>query len=74
MSTVAIEIATVGERLYWSYANLPMAHSADEAGAEKYGRPHFIVRSRLYAGLKKQTMQIGSLVHDERLKMILPQA
>lgn len=68
------EITTVGELLYWSYANLAMAHAAVTAKAEKYGRTHFMVRARLYSGLNKQTMNIGSIVDDERLKMVLPQA
>ncbi len=67
-------ITTVGESLHWSYANLAMAHSAIESKAEKYGQMHFMIRSRLYNGLRKQTMQIGPLAIDERLKMVLPQA
>ena len=69
-----MEIATVGELLHWSYANLAMAHSSITAKAEKYGRTQFMIRSRLYAGLNKQTMSIGPLADDERLKMLLPQA
>lgn len=69
-----MEIITVGELLHWSYANLAMAHSAITAKAEKYGRTQFMIRSRLYAGLNKQTMSIGPLADDERLKMLLPQA
>ena len=69
-----MEINTVGELLHWSYANLAMAHAAITAKSEKYGRMQFMIRSRLYAGLNKQTMCIGPLVDDERLKMILPQA
>lgn len=69
-----MEIETVGELLHWSYANLAMAHSAVTAKAEKYGRTQFMIRSRLYAGLNKQTMKIGPLADDERLKMVLPQA
>ena len=69
-----MEIKTVGELLHWSYANLAMAHSAITAKAEKYGRTQFMIRSRLYAGLNKQTMNIGPLADDERLKMVLPQA
>ncbi len=65
---------TVGELLHWSYANLAMAHAAVTANAERYGRIHFMIRARLYAGLNKRTMNIGALVEDERLKMILPQA
>jgi len=69
-----MEIQTVGELLHWSYANLAMAHSAITAKAEKYGRTQFMIRSRLYAGLNKQTMSVGPLADDERLKMVLPQA
>ena len=69
-----MEIQTVGELLHWSYANLAMVHSAITAKAEKYGRIQFMIRSRLYAGLNKQTMNLGSLADDERLKMVLPQA
>ncbi|MGK2940328.1 MAG: HNH endonuclease [Immundisolibacter sp.] len=69
-----MEITTVGELLHWSYANLAMAHSAITAKAEKYGRIQFMIRSRLYAGLNKQTLNTGSLADDERLKMVLPQA
>ena len=69
-----MEITTVGELLHWSYANLAMAHSAITARAEKYGRTQFMIRSRLYKGLNQQTMSIGPLADDERLKMVLPQA
>jgi hypothetical protein len=69
-----MDITTVGELLHWSYANLAMAHSAVTAKAQKYGRVHFMIRARLYAGLNKQTMHIGPLADDERLKMVLPQA
>ena len=69
-----MEITTVGELLHWSYANLAMAHSAIEAKADNYGRIQFMIRSRLYKGLNLQTMNIGPLADDERLKMLLPQA
>ena len=69
-----MKITTVGELLHWSYANLAMAHSAITAKSERYGRMHFMVRARLYAGLNKGTMNVGPLADDERLKMILPQA
>ena len=69
-----MEIHTIGELLHWSYANLAMAHAAVTAKADKYGRTQYMVRSRLYTGLNKQTMSIGPLADDERLKMVLPQA
>ena len=69
-----MEITTVGELLHWSYSNLAMAHSAVSAKAEKYGRTQFMIRARLYSGLNRQSMNIGPLADDERLKMVLPQA
>lgn len=69
-----MEITTVGQLLHWSYANLAMAHSAITGNAENYGPRHYMVRSRLYSGLNQQTMSIGPLADDDRLKMILPQA
>jgi hypothetical protein len=69
-----MEVTTVGELLHWSYANLAMAHAAVSANAEKYHPRHYMIRSRLYAGLSTGAMKIGPLADDERLKMILPQA
>ena len=51
-----------------------MAHSAVTSNAKNYGPLHYMVRSRLYTGLNKQTMSIGPLADDDRLKMVLPQA
>jgi hypothetical protein len=69
-----MNIETIGNSLYWSYANLAMAHAAVSAGDKSYQRKHFIVRSKLYSGLQKGTMKIGPFFDDERLKLILPQA
>ena len=69
-----MEITTIGESLHWCYANLAMAHSAVSSKAETYGKTHYMVRRRLYLGLRKQMMQVGPLADDERLKMVLPQA
>lgn len=67
-------ITTIGESLYWSYANLAMAHAAVEKQADKYNPNYFIIRARLYKGLTTQSMSIGTIADDERLKMTLPQA
>ena len=69
-----MEPRSVGERLFWCYANLAMSHAAVSEGEARFGRRHFIIRSRLYAGLRKGTMKTGPLADDEKLKMILPQA
>ena len=66
--------STVGELLYWCYANLAMAHAALDGGATAYGRQHYMVRTRLLNGLTEGTMTVGSLVDDDRLKLVLPRA
>jgi len=44
------------------------AHSAIAAKADKYSRTRFMIRSRRYAGLNKETMNIGPLADDERCR------
>ncbi len=68
------EIETVGEYLYWSYANLAMAHAALSHEVEKFGTIHYMIRAKLFAGLCNGTMRIGPLADDERLKLIIAQA
>ncbi len=63
---------TIKETLYWSYANLAMAHAAVEEKAEKYKKVHFIIRNRLFSGLMKGSMSLGSLLDDEKVKMNNP--
>lgn len=69
-----MKLTTLREMLYWSYANLAMAHAAVSDEASAYRRKHFMVRSRLYAGLTNGKMNVGSIADDERLKMVMPQA
>lgn len=63
-------ITTIQDSLYWSYANLAMAHAAVSNHEVSYGKAHFVIRSRLFAGLQNGTMNLGSIGDDERLKMI----
>ena len=65
---------TVGNILFWAYANLAMAHVAYKDKSEKYTPKHFGIRSRLFKGLSNGEMNIKSFFDDERLKMILPQS
>ena len=65
---------TLGEVLYWSYANLGMAHAALSRKDATYGPLHYSIRKRLYNGLLSGDMGIRPLAEDERLKMILPQS
>jgi len=68
-----VELRTVGDKLFWSYANLGMQHAAFSEGASRIERRHYLIRSRLW----RQLSQGGtprSLADDERLKLVLPQA
>lgn len=67
-------VSTIGAYLYWSYANLGMAHAALSGGHRSYGQIHYIIRNKLYSGLINGTMNLGSLKEDERLKLAVPQA
>jgi hypothetical protein len=64
------ELNTVEELLYWSYANLAMAHTALDKGQESYGRFNYIIRSRLYKGLIDKKMSVSSIIDDEKLKIV----
>ena len=68
------ELLTVGDRLAWAYAELGKAHSAVGEGATKYGRLHFMIRAKLFKGLRTGSMSRRTLLDDERLKMTMPQA
>lgn len=60
---------TVRELIYWSYANLAMAHDAVSRGIAKYDRTSFMIRSRLFKGLSSGIMKIHSLFDDESIKL-----
>ena len=57
---------TVGESLYWSYTNLAMAFASSEHGEPTYQQIDYIIRNKLYYGLLRGTMQLGSFLMDER--------
>ena len=65
-------LSLVGERLHWAYANVAMAHAALNDGAQAYRVHHYQIRARLYTGLRSGNMSIGSMLADERLKLVLP--
>ena len=69
-----MELQTVGDVLFWSYANLAMAHAAVMHGTAKFTRTHFMIRSRLFKGLREGTMDLGSLFDDDRTKLVMPRA
>lgn len=63
------ELSTIKELLFWSYANLAMAHATLSRQESKYSRLSFIIRSRLFAGLMSGKMSLGSMLDDERIKI-----
>ena len=74
MAAKPVEERSLRQLLFWSYANLAMAHAAVSKSEHKYGRVHFMIRARQYAGLCQGRMTIGSLLDEERLKLTLPRA
>lgn len=60
---------TIGEFIYWSYANLAMAHAALKSNKTTYGKTEFMIRARLYKNLCNGTMHISTLYEDEKVKL-----
>ena len=63
------QIITVQEQIYWAYANLAMAHSAVCKQQANYEKLNFIIRARLFKGLKNGTMNIRTIFDDEKMKL-----
>jgi hypothetical protein len=61
-----VQIRTVGELLFWSYSNVAASEVADNRGLAAFDRPCFMVRARLFKGLRTGTMNVGSLFDDVR--------
>lgn len=61
--------STLGELIYWSYSNLAMAHAGLEKNHLKYNTFHYVIRAKLFKGLKDGSMNIRSLFDDEKVKM-----
>ena len=60
---------TVRELIYLSYANLAMAHTAVEKKQEKYGAFNYMIRARLFKGLKEGKMNMRTIFDDEKIKL-----
>lgn len=60
---------SVRDRIYQSYANLAMAHSAVDKGQESYGRFNYMIRARLLKGLREGKMNMRSIFDDEKIKL-----
>ena len=61
--------STVGEALYWSYANLAMAYASARHGKAEYQQVDYIVRNKTYHGLLRGTLHMGSFLMDEKSKI-----
>jgi hypothetical protein len=62
-------IETVRHLIYYSYANLAMAHTAVAKKQEKYRVFNFMIRSKLFKGLKDGTMNMRTIFDDEKIKL-----
>jgi len=63
------KIETVRELIYYSYANLAMAHTAVDKQQEKYGTFNYMIRAKLFKGLKEGTMNMRTIFDDEKIKL-----
>lgn len=63
------KIETVKELIYYSYANLAMAHTAVVRNQENYGVFNFMIRAKLFKGLKDGTMNMRTIFDDEKIKL-----
>jgi len=63
------KIETVREIIYWSYANLAMAHTAVDKKQEKYEKFNFMIRAKLFKSLNEGTMNMRTIFDDEKIKL-----
>jgi hypothetical protein len=67
------QIETVRELIYLSYSNLAMAHTAVDKKQEKYGAFNYMIRARLFKGLKTGSMNMRTIFDDEKIKLLTGQ-
>lgn len=65
----SIKYETVEELIFWSYSNLAMAHTAIERNQSKYSTFNYVIRAKLFKGLKDGTMSIRTIFDDEKVKL-----
>ena len=66
------KLHTIGDHLYWSYANLTMHIVAVEDGIADPTKKHWQIRSRLFCGLRKGSMKVQGFFNDEKFKLQAP--
>ena len=67
-----VKRTTVGERLFWAYANLAMADMAVGRSDKKFKTLHYMVRAKLNKGLLEGTMSPRTMMKDQKVRMKLP--
>jgi hypothetical protein len=60
---------TVREEIYFSYANLAMAHTAVTKNQTAYNSFNYMIRAKLLKGLKNGTMNMRTIFDDEKIKI-----
>lgn len=68
------KLATLGDSLFWSYANMGAVFAALKANCLKLHRIHYVIRERLFNKLKTGEVTISTFFKDEKDKLILPRA
>ncbi|NLA24045.1 MAG: HNH endonuclease [Bacteroidales bacterium] len=63
------QFETVEELIYYSYANLAMAHTAVERKQSKYETFNYMIRAKLFKGLKTSSMNMRTIFDDEKIKL-----
>lgn len=64
------ELNIVKNLLFWSYANLAMAHTAVDKKQKKYAPFNYMIRARLFKGLMDGSMNIRTIFDDEKIKLL----
>lgn len=64
------DLSTVRDLIAWSYANLACAHAALSDGRVKHVQTDWMIRAKLFRGLRDGRMKISSLFDDERIKLV----
>lgn len=59
----------LGEKLYWSYANLSMFFFALKEGKEDYDTKCYMVRAKIYKGLCAGNYKVHSMFTDQKTKL-----
>jgi len=64
------ELKVVKELVFWSYANLAMAHTAVDRKQKKYETFNYMIRAKLFKCLVEGSMNIRTLFDDEKIKLL----